>query len=93
MDTGLRNGHDPRMVWVFWGSVAVLLVGLGVLSWWWDHDARKRGATPLSGGAMQRARWSRNLEVERQVNSVLTKGATPRVQDAARDAWNGKTDH
>ena len=81
------------MVWVFWGSVAVLLVGLGFLSWWWDHDARKRGATPLSGGAMQRARWSRNLEVERQVNSVLTKGATPRVQDAARDAWNGKTDH
>ena len=81
------------MVWVFWGSVAVLLVGLGFLSWWWDHDARKRGATPLSGGAMQRARWSRNLEVERQMNSVLTKGATPRVQDAARDAWNGKTDH
>jgi hypothetical protein len=80
------------MVWVFWGSVAVLLVGLGVLSWWWDHDARKRGATPLSGGAMQRARWSRNLEVERQMNSVLTKGATPRVQDSARDAWNGKTD-
>ena len=80
------------MVWVFWGSVAVLLMGLGFLSWWWDHDARKRGATPLSGGAMQRARWSRNLEVERQVNSVLTKGATPRVQDAARDAWNGKTD-
>ena len=74
------------------GPVAVLLVGLGVLSWWWDHDARKRGATPLSGGAMQRARWSRNLEVERQMNSVLRKGATPRVQDAARDAWNGKTD-
>jgi hypothetical protein len=92
MDSGLRNGHDPRMVWVFWGSVAVLLVGLGVLSWWWDHDARKRGATPLSGGAMQRARWSRNLEVERQLNSVLTKGATPQGQDAARDAWNGKTD-
>ena len=74
------------------GPVAVLLVGLGVLSWWWDHDARKRGATPLSGGAMQRARWSRNLEVERQMNSVLTKGATPRTQDAAQDAWKGKTD-
>ena len=41
---------------------------------------------------MQRARWSRNLEVERQMNSVLTKGATPRTQDAAQDAWKGKTD-
>jgi hypothetical protein len=63
------------------------------LSWWWDHDARKRGATPLSGGAMQRARWSRNLDNERQLNSVVTKGATPRTQDAAQDAWKGKTDH
>jgi hypothetical protein len=93
MDSRLRNGHDQRMVWVFWGSVAVLLVGLGFLSWWWDHDARKRGATPLSGGAMQRARWSRNLDNERQLNSVVTKGATPRTQDAAQDAWKGKTDH
>jgi hypothetical protein len=93
MDSGLRNDDDPRMVWVFWGAVALLLVGLGVLSWWWDHDARKRGATPLSGGAMQRARWSRNLDIERRLNSVLTKGATPRTQDAAQDAWKGKTDH
>jgi hypothetical protein len=79
------------MVWVFWGSVAVLLVGLAVLSWWWDRDARKRGATPLSVGAMHRARWSRRLEVERQLNSVVTKGATPRTQDAAQDVWKGKT--
>jgi hypothetical protein len=81
-----------HMVWVFWGSVAVLLVGLAVLSWWWDRDARKRGATPLSGGAMHRARWSRRLDVERQLNTVLTKGATPRAQDGYRDAWRGKTD-
>jgi hypothetical protein len=92
MDSGLRNRHDPRMVWVFWGAVALLLVGLGVLSWWWDHDVRKRGATPLSGGAMQRARWSRNLELERQMNSVIPKGATPRMQEAAHDAWKGTTD-
>jgi hypothetical protein len=80
------------VVWVFWGAVTVLLGGLGAMSWWWDHDARERGATPLRGGAMQRARWARRLEVERQLNAVMTKGATPRTQDASRDAWNGKTD-
>jgi hypothetical protein len=92
MDGGIRNGHDPRMVWVFWGAVVLVLGGLAAVSWWWDHDARKRGASPLSGGAMQRARWSRNLEVERKLNSVVTKGATPRMQDAAQDVWKGTTD-
>jgi hypothetical protein len=80
------------MVWLFWSAVAVFLLGIAALSWWWDHDARKRGATPLSGGEMQRARWSRRLDVERQLNAVITKGATPRTQDAAQDAWKGKPD-
>jgi hypothetical protein len=80
------------MVWVFWGGVAAFLGGIGGLSWWLDRDARKRGATPLSGGQMQRARWARNLEMERELNQVATKGATPRSQDAARDIWKGRTD-
>ena len=78
------------MVWVFWGSVAAFLVGIGALSWWWDRDARKRGATPLSGGAMQRARWSRRFDAERRMNAVVTKGLTPRSHDAVRDTWDGK---
>jgi len=80
------------MVWVFWGAVVLFLGGLATLSWWWDRDARKRGATPLSGGAMHRARWSLNLETERKLNSVVTKGATPRTQDAAQAVWKGTND-
>jgi hypothetical protein len=78
------------MVWVFWGGVAIFLGGIGALSWWFDHDARSRGATPLSGGAMQRARWSRRFDAEQRMNAVVTKGMTPRAQDAARDAWEGR---
>ena len=78
------------MVWVFWGGVAAFLGGIGALSWWFDRDARRRGATPLSGGAMQRARWARNFDTERKLNAVMTKGMTPRSHDAARDTWDGK---
>jgi hypothetical protein len=81
------------MVWVFWGGVATFLGGIGALSCWFDRDARRRGATPLSGGAMQRARWARNIDTEQRLNSVMIKGMTPRAHDAARDAWDGKADH
>ena len=33
---------------------------------------------------------ARNIDTEQRLNSVMTKGMSPRSHDAARDAWDGK---
>ena len=52
--------------WLVWVGIGVLLVALLVLSWWWDRDARRRGARPLSGAEMGRDRRVRDRAIEQR---------------------------
>lgn len=79
------------MLWVVWAGIGLLLAVLLAVSWWFDRDARRRGATPLTGGQMARARRTRLLDTARQESQVFSKGATPHSSDAARDIWHGGT--
>lgn len=78
------------MTALVWTGIGLFLAALLTISWWYDRDARRRGATPLSGGQIARARRG-VLETARQENAVFSKGATPRAVDAARDIWEGRT--
>jgi hypothetical protein len=76
--------------WLVWIGIGAVVVGLLVVSWWYDRDARRRGARPLSGGQMGRGSWARDRAVEQDVTQVSPMGMTPRGSDAARDIWRGR---
>ena len=78
------------MGWLVWTGIGLFLAVLLTVSWWYDRDARRRGATVLGSGRMARGRRQRILDVERQEVQLFTKGATPRTSDAARDIWEGR---
>jgi hypothetical protein len=75
------------MTWVVWTVLGVLVVGLLAVSWWFDRDARRRGATPTSGAAMGSAARGRKLETLRRSSQQVMGGATPRSQDAHAETW------
>lgn len=85
------KGKIRSVTWVVWSAVGLVVASLLALSWWLDRDARKRGATPLSGRAMGRARWERRQGTRRDVNALSGLGMLPKSQDAARDIWRGKS--
>ena len=78
------------MAWVVWICIGAFVVILLAISWWFDRDARKRGAKPRSGREMSRARWARDADISREMSQVNSKAMTPKSQDAFRDAWRGK---
>lgn len=78
------------MWWLVWVGIGLLLVVLLAVSWWYDRDARRRGAKPLSGRQMGRERWARDLKIEQEVTQSSALGMTPRGSDAARDIWRGR---
>jgi hypothetical protein len=78
------------MWWLVWVGLGLLLLVLLAVSWWYDRDARRRGATPLSGRHMGRERWARDREIEQQVTQVTPMGMTPRAYDASRGIWRGR---
>jgi hypothetical protein len=75
--------------WLVWVGIGAVLLALLAISWWLDRDARRRGATPLSAGEMNRGRWARDRGLEQEVTQVSPQGLSPRSQDAARDIWRG----
>lgn len=79
------------MTWVVWAGIGGFVAILLAISWWYDRDARKRGATPASGKEMSRARWARDQEIAQEMSQVNNKTMTPKFGDAARDAWRGKS--
>jgi hypothetical protein len=78
------------MGWAVWAGIGAVLALLLFVSWRMDRTARRRGATVLRGSDMSRARWRQDFDTERRLNQVVTKGMTPRSEDAARDIWDGK---
>ena len=70
-----------------WTAIGLLVGGLLLVSWWFDRDARRRGATPLSGATMGRATRGRKLETLRRASQQQTGGITPQGQDAYRETW------
>lgn len=78
------------MWWLVWAGLGLLVLALLAVSWWYDRDARRRGAAPLSGSQMGRARWARDRAIEQEVTQVGPMGMTPRGNDAARDVWRGR---
>ena len=78
------------MPWVWVGIGAFVAVLLGI-SWWYDRDARRRGATPRSGREMSRARWAQEREIARELSQVDNRSMTPKAGDALRDAWRGRS--
>jgi hypothetical protein len=78
------------VAWLVWTGIGALLAVLLAVSWWYDRDARRHGGTPLSAGQMNRARRGRLEDTWLQETQVLTKGATPRTSEAARDIWAGR---
>lgn len=78
------------MWWLVWVGVGLLVLVLLGVSWWYDRDARRRGATPLSGRQMGRERWARDRNIEQEVTQLSPMGMTPHGNDAARDIWRGR---
>lgn len=78
------------MAWVVWSLIALVVAALLVVSWWLDRDARRRGARPLTGRAMGRARWARHQQIQQELTQLPRQGMLPRSQDAARDIWRGE---
>lgn len=75
------------MVWLVWTGIGLLVGVLLLVSWWFDRDARRRGATPLSGAAMGSGARTRRWDVRRQESQQMSGGATPRSQEAYRETW------
>ena len=77
------------MAWFVWGALGgVVLLSL-VVSWWFDRDARRRGAAVRSSGAMWREARGRRWEVERQESQLLQSGGSPKAQDHLREQFRG----
>jgi hypothetical protein len=85
-----RSSGGRLMWWLVWVGLGSLLLLLLAVSWWYDRDARRRGATPLSGRQMGRARRARDLRIQQEVSRTSPMGMTPRGNDAARDIWHGR---
>jgi hypothetical protein len=77
------------VAWIVWSGIGVVLAALLGVSWWYDRDARRRGASPLRGGQMARARRQRVLDTARLETKVLDKGVTPRSTEGVRRMWDG----
>jgi hypothetical protein len=77
------------MAWLVWAGIGAVVGLLLAISWWYDRDARKRGAKMRSGGQMSRARWAKDAELAREMSQVNNKAMTPKSQDAYRNAWRG----
>ncbi|SCX53066.1 hypothetical protein SAMN03159343_2910 [Klenkia marina] len=75
------------MTVLVWTAIGLLVGGLLLVAWWFDRDARRRGATPLSGATMGADASSRRWEVRRRESQQLLGGATPRGQDAHHGTW------
>jgi hypothetical protein len=78
------------VTWLVWTAIGLFVAALVTVSWWYDRDARRRGATPLTGAQMVRGRRQRAQDIARQESRLIGKGATPRSVDGARDIWNGR---
>ena len=78
------------MFWIVWVGIGAFLAVLLSVSWWYDRDARRRGAVPRSGADMSRDRWRQERDIETEVSQVNNRAMTPKGQDAMRDAWRGK---
>jgi hypothetical protein len=85
-DKGRRVDHVFVFVWAGIGAFVAILLAI---AWWYDRDARKRGASPRSGAEMGRERRRQEAEIAREMSQVNTKAITPKGQDAMRDAWRG----
>jgi hypothetical protein len=77
------------VTWIVWCGIGLLVAALVAVSWWYDRDARGRGATPLTGAQMARGRRQRDYDILRQETSLVNKGVTPRSVEDARRTWNG----
>ncbi len=75
------------MTWLVWTVLGVVVVGLLAVSWWFDRDARRRGATPHSGAEMGSAARGRKLETLRRSSQQEFGGVTPQSQDAWARTW------
>lgn len=89
---GLVHGQAGHVVVWVWVGIGLFLVACLAVSWSLDHAARKRGATPRSGAEISRARWKQERDAAREMSQVNRAGMLPRLHDAARDMWRGKTD-
>jgi hypothetical protein len=89
---GSGGRHERHvMSWVVWPAIAAFVLGLLTVSRWYDRDACKRGVTPLSGKEMSRARRANERALTGEMSQVISRGMTPKSQDALRDAWRGTT--
>ncbi|MCO7222636.1 hypothetical protein [Klenkia sp. PcliD-1-E] len=75
------------MAWLVWTVLGVVVVGSLAVGWWFDRDARRRGATPHSGAAMGSAARGRRWDVRRREAQQGMGGATPQSQDAWAETW------
>lgn len=79
------------MAALVWAGIGLFLAVLLTISWWYDRDARRRGATPSSAGSMVRASRQSRWAARRQESQLLFGGATPRTMDGLRDAQDGRS--
>jgi hypothetical protein len=79
------------MAWIVWGSLGAVVLGSLAVSWWFDRDARRRGAAVRSSGEMWTAARRRRWEVTRETSQQSSFGGTPRVQDQLRAEWRGRS--
>lgn len=79
------------MTALVWTGIGLFLAVLLTISWWYDRDARRRGATPSSSGGMLRTRRQVRLEAARRESQLRGGGALPRTVDGLRDAWEGRS--
>lgn len=75
------------MVWLVWSGIAVFVAVLLGVSFWYDRDARRRGASPLSSDSMVEATRTNRWQTVRHSSQLLQGGATPRSQDAHSQTW------
>jgi len=77
------------VAWLVWSVAGVLVLALAT-SWWFDRDARRRGANPRSAAGMASSARSHRWETVRRESQMVQGGATPGTADAHAATWKGK---
>ena len=74
------------MTWFGWLVTGVPAVLLAV-SWWYDRDARRRGARVRSAGELAGDAYDRRKATLQRLGQKQREGMTPRSVDDAARTW------
>lgn len=75
------------MAWIVWSALGAVVLGSLAVSWWFDRDARRRGAAVRDSGTMWREARGRRWETGRQESQLLQSGGSPKAQDQLREQF------